>query len=149
MKRLSVVLLGVIFSLALLIGTAQAADKLGYIDLSRTFNEYSKTKIYDKGLNDKEKVYAEQTACRLLIELAKLLQSTGDISIRPYSIDADVHHHVHNLSEQDIIDIEKAATESIGIPDSLKKVLGDLRLEAKNLPKSEQKEVSNDTEEPK
>lgn len=60
MKRLTVVLLGVIFSLALFMGSAQAADKLGYIDLSRTFSEYSKTKGYDKSLTDKEKTYTEE-----------------------------------------------------------------------------------------
>jgi Skp family chaperone for outer membrane proteins len=41
------------------VGSAQAADKLGYIDLSRTFSEYSKTKGYDKTLSDKEKAYTE------------------------------------------------------------------------------------------
>jgi len=60
MKRLTVVLLGVIFSLALFMGIAQAADKLGYIDLSRTFSEYSKTKGYDKTLSDKEKAYTDE-----------------------------------------------------------------------------------------
>lgn len=60
MKRLTVVLLGVIFSLVLFSASAQAADKLGYIDLSRTFSEYSKTKGYDKTLSDKEKAYTEE-----------------------------------------------------------------------------------------
>jgi len=41
-------------------GSAQAADKLGYIDLSRTFTEYSKTKGYDKTLSDKEKTYTDE-----------------------------------------------------------------------------------------
>ncbi len=41
-------------------GIALAADKLGYIDLSRTFNEYNKTKGYDKTLNDKEKVFTDE-----------------------------------------------------------------------------------------
>lgn len=60
MRKVTVVLLGVIFSLALFFGIAQAADKLGYIDLSRTFTEYSKTKGYDKTLSDKEKAYTEE-----------------------------------------------------------------------------------------
>lgn len=60
MKRLTAVLLGVIFSLALFMGNAYAADKFGYIDLSRTFNEYSKTKGYDKNLSDKEKAYTDE-----------------------------------------------------------------------------------------
>jgi len=60
MRKAAVVLLGIIFSLALFTGIAQAADKFGYIDLSRTFSEYNKTKGYDKTLSDKEKLYSEE-----------------------------------------------------------------------------------------
>lgn len=62
MKKIVAVFLGcfAIFSLALFMGVAQAADKLAYIDLSRTFSEYSKTKGYDKALSDKEKVYTDE-----------------------------------------------------------------------------------------
>lgn len=59
MKRLTVVLLGVFFSLVLAAG-ASAADKFGYVDLSRSFSEYSKTKGYDKTLSDKEKAYTDE-----------------------------------------------------------------------------------------
>lgn len=40
--------------------TAFAADKLGYIDLSRTFSEYQKTKEYDKALNEKQGAYESE-----------------------------------------------------------------------------------------
>ncbi|MDD5691670.1 MAG: OmpH family outer membrane protein [Candidatus Omnitrophica bacterium] len=60
MRKAAVVLGGVIFSLVLFLGSAQAADKFGYIDLSRTFSEYKKTKTYDKSLSDKEKVYTDE-----------------------------------------------------------------------------------------
>ena len=53
MRKAAVVFFGTIFSLALFTGFAQAADKLGYIDLSRAFSEYTKTKGYDKTLSDK------------------------------------------------------------------------------------------------
>jgi outer membrane protein len=49
-----------ICSLFIFVGSAQAADKFGYIDLSRTFSEYNKTKGYDKTLNDKEKAYTDE-----------------------------------------------------------------------------------------
>ncbi|MDD5120917.1 MAG: OmpH family outer membrane protein [Candidatus Omnitrophica bacterium] len=49
-----------IFSLVLFVGNAQAEDKLGYVDLSRAFSEYNKTKGYDKTLSDKEKNYTEE-----------------------------------------------------------------------------------------
>ncbi len=60
MKRISVVLGGLFIGLFLFTAAAQAADKFGYIDLSRTFAEYNKTKSYDKTLNDKEKAYTDE-----------------------------------------------------------------------------------------
>lgn len=60
MKKAVVVLLGIIFGLALFMGSAQAADKFGYVDLSRAFSEYTKTKGYDKTLSDKEKAYTDE-----------------------------------------------------------------------------------------
>jgi len=61
MKKLVAVLLGVFFALSLS-GVAQAAGasttaKLGYVDLSRTFADYKKTKDFDKVLSDKENSY--------------------------------------------------------------------------------------------
>lgn len=60
MKKAVVVLLGIIFGLVLFMGSAQAADKFGYVDLSRAFSEYTKTKGYDKTLSDKEKAYTDE-----------------------------------------------------------------------------------------
>ncbi len=60
MKKAGIVLAGVFFSLVLLAASAQAADKFGYVDLSRAFSEYNKTKGYDKNLSDKEKVYTDE-----------------------------------------------------------------------------------------
>ncbi len=62
MRKATIALWGIaaIFSLVLFAGNAQAADKMGYIDLSRTFSEYNKTKGYDKALSDKEKTYTEE-----------------------------------------------------------------------------------------
>ena len=60
MRKAAVVLGGLIVGLALFVSSAQAADKFGYIDLSRTFSEYNKTKGYDKTLSDKEKVYTDE-----------------------------------------------------------------------------------------
>jgi len=57
MKKLAVVFLGVFFCLTFLIGIAKAADKFAYVDLSRLFSEYSKTKDYDKVLADKENAF--------------------------------------------------------------------------------------------
>jgi len=57
MKRTAFVFLGLAFVVTLLAGRAFAADKLAYVDLSRIFSEYGKTKDYDKVLGDKENTY--------------------------------------------------------------------------------------------
>jgi len=58
MKRLAAVILGFIFVLSFFVGVSFAADKFAYVDLSRIFSEYGKTKDYDKALTDKEGVYS-------------------------------------------------------------------------------------------
>ena len=60
MRKTAVVLTGLFLSLFLIKGAAQAAEKIGYIDLSRTFGEYNKTKSYDKNLSEKEKTYTDE-----------------------------------------------------------------------------------------
>jgi len=60
MRKTAVVLWGLIIGLVLFVGSALAADKFAYIDLSRTFSEYNKTKGYDKTLTDKEKIYTDE-----------------------------------------------------------------------------------------
>jgi outer membrane protein len=44
----------------LLAGQATAAEKFAYVDLSKTFSEYGKTKDYDKVLGDKENAYTAE-----------------------------------------------------------------------------------------
>ncbi|MBU1726519.1 MAG: OmpH family outer membrane protein [Candidatus Omnitrophica bacterium] len=60
MKRAAIVLFGVIFGLTIAGRCAFAADKLAYVDLSRLFSEYGKTKDYDKTLSDKEGSYVSE-----------------------------------------------------------------------------------------
>lgn len=60
MRRVSVFLLAVFLGLSILSGKALAADKMGYVDLSRIFSEYSKTKDYDKVLGDKQRAYTAE-----------------------------------------------------------------------------------------
>jgi Skp family chaperone for outer membrane proteins len=54
------VFLAAVLALFTLTGAAQAADKFGYVDLSRTFSEYNKTKDFDKVLGDKGNVYTSE-----------------------------------------------------------------------------------------
>ena len=56
MKKIVILSVAIGF-VAMLSGACHAADKLGYVDLGRLFDEYNKTKTYDKGLEDKQKAY--------------------------------------------------------------------------------------------
>ena len=60
MKRFTGIVLGGLLGLFLLSGAANASDKFAYVDLSRAFGEYSKTKDYDKTLTEKEKAYTAE-----------------------------------------------------------------------------------------
>lgn len=56
--KLKVLVLLFVSSLVLsFCGYASAAEKLAYVDLSRIFSEYNKTKDYDKTLGEKESGY--------------------------------------------------------------------------------------------
>jgi outer membrane protein len=59
-RRASIFFLGVLFGLTCLVGKAAAADKFAYVDLSRIFSEYGKTKDYDKALGDKQNAYTTE-----------------------------------------------------------------------------------------
>lgn len=54
MKRAAKFFWVVVFGLIILEGSCYAAEKLAYVDLSRLFSEYNKTKDYDKVLGDKQ-----------------------------------------------------------------------------------------------
>jgi outer membrane protein len=60
MRKIVLILCGAMIGLVLFMGNAQAEDKFAYVDLSRSFSEYTKTKGYDKTLSDKEKVYTDE-----------------------------------------------------------------------------------------
>ncbi|MDO8603327.1 MAG: OmpH family outer membrane protein [Candidatus Omnitrophota bacterium] len=78
MKKIFIGVLGVIFlSLFISVGFAESQGKIGYIDLSRSFDEYQKTKDLDKELEakgdmkqqDREKVVQEIRKMRQELEL--------------------------------------------------------------------------------
>jgi outer membrane protein len=54
MARKTIVLAGAIFALTILAGSSFAADKFAYVDLSKIFSDYGKTKDYDKALGEKQ-----------------------------------------------------------------------------------------------
>jgi len=52
-------------------GSTMAADKFAYVDLTRAFSEYTKTKDYDKALGEKQSAY-EQEREKLVNEVKAL-----------------------------------------------------------------------------
>lgn len=60
MRKGMAVILAAVLSFMIFTVTAQAAEKFAYVDLSRTFSEYKKTKDYDKVLSEKEKKYTAE-----------------------------------------------------------------------------------------
>ncbi len=65
MRKFITVVLGFVAFMFLASGAAFAADKFAYVDLSRIFSEYGKTKEYDKVLGDKENVYTSERKKRV------------------------------------------------------------------------------------
>jgi outer membrane protein len=57
MRRIALWFLAFVFVSFVFVGMAGAAEKFGYVDLSRIFSEYGKTKEYDKALSEKETAY--------------------------------------------------------------------------------------------
>lgn len=60
MKKLAVLMCGLVLASFVFTGVVFAADKFAYIDLSRTFGDYYKTNIYDKAITAKETSYMNE-----------------------------------------------------------------------------------------
>jgi len=60
MRKTTLVFWVILFASTTLISAVDAADKLAYVDLTRIFSEYGKTKDYDKTLGDKENTYGTE-----------------------------------------------------------------------------------------
>lgn len=79
MKRTAFVVMGVILGLGFLTNSAIAADKFGYVDLSRSFSEYTKTKDYDKSLETKQ-TSLESERDKLVNDIKKFEEKTKLLS---------------------------------------------------------------------
>ncbi|MGA2775620.1 MAG: OmpH family outer membrane protein [Candidatus Omnitrophota bacterium] len=60
MKRFTGIVLGGVLVIFLSMSLSFAADKLAYVNLSKAFSEYTKTKDYDKILTEKENAYTAE-----------------------------------------------------------------------------------------
>ncbi len=98
----------------------------------------------DKDTPAPEKIDAIDRAMRLLLDLAKLLQSTGCLPLQPQMIGAEIHHHLSALSAQDLADFESAIKESIGMKPVVSKLIEAAR-QAGGQPAPEGKNKENGT----
>ena len=60
MRKIAAILVMALFGLAILTQPARAEQKFAYVDLSRLFSEYGKTKDFDKTLSEKESTYTAE-----------------------------------------------------------------------------------------
>lgn len=101
MRRVSIFFLGVFFGLVCLVGSAAAADKLGYVDLSRTFSEYGKTKDYDKVLGEKQTAYTTERD-KKVAEVRQLQEKMSLLSEKEKEAKkGDLENKVKDLQEYD------------------------------------------------
>jgi len=101
MKKLAVILAGIFLGTTLLAGAALAADKFAYVDLSKIFSEYKKTKDYDKVLGDKEQSYTTERE-KKVNEVKTLQEKMNLLSDKEKTAKkTDLENKVKDLQEYD------------------------------------------------
>lgn len=103
MRRVGLIFGAVILGLAMMVGTgvAQAADKFACVELGKIFNEYSKTKDYDKALGEKQTAY-ESERDKKVNEIKQLQDKMNLLSDKEKeSKKADLDNKVKALQEYD------------------------------------------------
>lgn len=101
MRKVVGVFFGVLFVLTCVASQARAEEKFSYVDLSRIFAEYNKTKDYDKVLTEKENSYSSERDKKVndikgLQDKLNLLSDKEKEAKRP-----DLETKVKNLQEYD------------------------------------------------
>lgn len=117
-----------------LVGTSFAAEKLAYVDLSKIFGEFYKTKDYDKVLSDKETAYSTERE-KKVGELKALQDKMSLLSDKEKETKrADVESKVKAFQEfdrQKQTDLRKEQDEK------MKEILKDIELAVKKYAEQE------------
>lgn len=101
MKRTGVFFWVMILGLTLLVTVANAAEKFAYVDLTKIFSEYSKTKEYDKVLGDKQSAY-EAERDKMVSEIKSFQDKMNLLSDKEkVAKKDDLENKVKNLQEFD------------------------------------------------
>ena len=101
MKKAGVFFWALILGLALSVGVANAAEKLAYVDLTKIFSEYSKTKEYDKILGDKQTAY-ETERDKIVSEIKVFQDKLNLLSDKEKEAKKnDLENKIKNLQEFD------------------------------------------------
>lgn len=82
--------------LAMLATPALAKDKLGYVDLSRLFDEYYKTQDYDKTLETKHKGFEEARN----VKIEKIRESQGKLGLLNEEKKASLEEEIEKMKAE-------------------------------------------------
>ncbi len=117
MKNLRIISILVLMTLFCVSGVqAKDADKIGYVDLSRLFDEYYKTKEYDKVLEAKHKEFEKERN----VKIEQVRESQGKLGVltdeKKQELEEEIEKMKANLLEydrQNKTDLTKERNEKI------------------------------------
>jgi outer membrane protein len=101
MRKTALFFWTMILGLGLSAGVASAADKFAYVDLTKIFSEYTKTKDYDKVLGDKQNAY-ESERDKMVAEVKGFQDKLNLLSDKEKEAKkGDLENKIKNLQEFD------------------------------------------------
>lgn len=134
MRRTTAVVIGAIMFLTMVCVSSYAADKIGYVDLSRLFSEYGKTKDYDKSLGEKQTSY-ETERDKMVNEVKKFQDKFNLLSDKEKETKkGELETKIKNLTE---FDRQKQTDLRKEQDDKMKEILKDIEAAVKQYAEKE------------
>jgi outer membrane protein len=101
MRKTGILFWAIVLGLALSAKAASAAEKFAYVDLTKIFSEYNKTKDYDKVLGDKQSAY-EAERNKMVAEVKAFQDKLNLLSDKEKEAKkGDLENKIKNLQEFD------------------------------------------------